>query len=63
MIAISAFFEGRETTPQSRMALLICTSVQKILQLTQGSQGVAADRKLTQVFNCFCSLSEQENTG
>jgi hypothetical protein len=24
---------------------------------------VAADRKLTQVFNCFCSLFEQENTG
>src|SRR5213080_2498054 len=26
-------------------------------------RSVAADRKLTQVFNCFCSLFEQENTG
>jgi hypothetical protein len=26
-------------------------------------RSVAGDRKLTQVFNCFCSLSEQENTG
>ena len=27
------------------------------------SRPVAADRILTQVFNCFCSISEQENTG
>ena len=28
-----------------------------------GDNCVVADRKLTQVFNCFCSISGQENTG
>jgi len=36
-----------------------------MLPLTENSpsRGCSADSKLTQVFNCFCSIFEQENTG